>query len=117
MSAFVSRTGEARRLDRARVCDARLDGRGGLTGPAIRELLVGDPWHVEMDVDAVQQRATDPLLIAVDGPRRTGAGAPRVASVAAGTRIHRGDQGEVGREGQRAGGTGQRHSAVLQRLA
>jgi hypothetical protein len=31
---------------------------------AIRELLVGDARHVEMDVDAVQQRPADPLLVA-----------------------------------------------------
>jgi hypothetical protein len=54
--------GEAPRLDLPRAGDALLNGRGGLTRPPIRELLVRDARHVEMDVDAVQQGATDPLL-------------------------------------------------------
>jgi hypothetical protein len=35
---------------------------------AIRELLVGDARHVEMDVDAVQQRPADPLLVTTFTP-------------------------------------------------
>jgi len=60
--------GEARRLDLARTGHPLLDGRRGLTRPAIRELLVGDARHLEMDVDAVQQRSADPLLVATFTP-------------------------------------------------
>ena len=75
------------RLDLARAFDALLDGRGELARTAIRQLLVGDARHVEMDVDAVQQRPTDPLLIAADRSRGAGAGAARVAEVPAGTPV------------------------------
>jgi hypothetical protein len=63
--------GEAPRLDLPRTGDALLDGRGSLTRPPIRKLLVRDARHVEMDVDAVQQWPTDPLLDKVVnwGPR------------------------------------------------
>src|SRR5215207_174120 len=70
-----------------------------------------------MDVDAVQQRPADPLLIATDRSRSAGAGPPRVTKIAAGTRIHGGDEGEVGREGEGAGGPSQRYRMVLQGLA
>ena len=56
------RAGETRGWAGSCAGDALLDGRGGLTRPAIRQLLVGDAGHVEMDVDAIQQRPTDPLL-------------------------------------------------------
>jgi hypothetical protein len=63
--------------------DALLIGPRGLARMAIRELLVGDARHVEMDVDAVQQRPADPLLIATDRSRGTGAGAPGIVKRAA----------------------------------
>src|SRR5215212_9591414 len=69
-----------------------------------------------MDVDAVQQRPTDPLLIPADGPRRAAAGAARITGVPAGTRVHGRNEREVGRETEGAGGAGQRDRAVLQWL-
>ena len=69
MSALVSMVVPAKRSPESlRALDAFLDGRGEFTGPAIRELLVGDPGYVEMDVDAVQQRPADPLLDWVIAP-------------------------------------------------
>ena len=54
--------GEPGRLDLAGACDALLDGRRGLARAAIRQLLMGNARHIEMDVDAVQQRPADSLL-------------------------------------------------------
>ena len=81
--------GEPRRLDLPGAGDALLDGRGEFTRPAIRQLLVGNAGDVEMDVDAVQQRSTDPLLIAADRPRSAGAGTSRIAKVAARTTVQK----------------------------
>ena len=38
------------------------DDRGSFSGTAIGELLMGDAGDLEVDIDAVQQRAADPLL-------------------------------------------------------
>ena len=57
--------GKSLGLARSRAFDALLDGRGELTRTAARQLLVGDAGDVEMDVDAVQQRANDPPLVAL----------------------------------------------------
>jgi hypothetical protein len=56
------RTGEPRRLDGSCAFDALLDGPGELPWTTVRQLLVGDARHVQMDVDAVQQRPTNSLL-------------------------------------------------------
>jgi hypothetical protein len=45
-----------------------LDGRREFTRTSIRQLLMGDTGHIKVDVDAVQQRPADPLLIATLTP-------------------------------------------------
>jgi hypothetical protein len=62
-------------------------------------LLVSD---VDVDVDAVEQRATDAFLVARDDRRGTGAALLRISAVAAWARIHRPNKNEVGRKGDRA---------------
>jgi hypothetical protein len=62
--------GETGRLDLSRAFDALLNSCRRLAWTAIRQLLVRDARHTEMDVDAVQQRPTDPLLDWVITPGR-----------------------------------------------
>ena len=69
-----------------------------------------------MDVDPVDQRAADFRHIALDLRRRAMATAPRIASIAAGARIERGDQHEVGRERGAVERSRDRHGAIFQRL-
>ena len=59
-----------------------------LAHPLIRQLFVLDAGYVHVDVDAIQQRAGDALLVAAD--HRIGAGAlfDRVAVPTAGTGVH-----------------------------
>ena len=66
--------------------------------------------HLDVDVDAVEQRAADPAHVALDLRRRAVAGVPRVAEVAARARVHRRDQHEAGRERGRVQGPGDRHA-------
>jgi hypothetical protein len=68
-------------------------------------------------VEAIEQRAGDSLLVARDnrGRARAVTRSGRGAPVAARTGIHRGDQLEVGREGQRAAGAGDRHDVIFER--
>ena len=53
---------EARGLDCSRALDALPDGGGAFAGTTVRELLMGDARDVEVDIDAVQEWAADPLL-------------------------------------------------------
>jgi len=46
--------------------DAPLDGRRRLTQAGVAEFLVCDARHFDVDVDAVEQRAGDALLVARD---------------------------------------------------
>jgi hypothetical protein len=63
MSALVSSAVPAKRFASiSRALDALLDGQGVFSGVPIRELLVGDARHVEMNVDTLQQRSANPLL-------------------------------------------------------
>src|SRR5262245_56694100 len=48
-------------------------GGGGLAQPLAAELLVVDARHVDVDVDAVEQRSRDALLLARDDVGRAGA--------------------------------------------
>ena len=54
-----------------------------------------DGGHFHLHVDAVEQRAGDSALVALDQIRGTVADAAAVAVVSARTRVHRGDQLEV----------------------
>src|SRR3989344_4776595 len=75
------------------------------------------PRNLDLEVDAVKHRAGYLLLVTDDFVR----GAPtfllRVAVESAGAGIHRGDQREFGRKGQRAPGAGDVDHARFERLA
>jgi hypothetical protein len=51
------------------------EGAGQLEHPVVGELLMRDTRYFEVDVDAVEQGSADPLPVAADRPRGTGAGA------------------------------------------
>ncbi len=70
-----------------------------------------------MDVNPVQQRTRDAFLVLGHDHVRAGAWFDWVAVVAARTRVHRRDQLEVGREGQRALRPADGHKFVFERLA
>src|SRR5260370_12179666 len=72
---------------------------GALTLPLIGQLLIIDAWNLHMNIDAVEQRATDALLIASDGGGRTGTFAHTIRIIATRAGIHRGNQHTVRRVG------------------
>ena len=79
----------------------------------------GDGRHINVQVDAVKQRARQPRLI-VGGAALIAAafaGEIRFARASAAARVHGGDQHETGRVGDAPIGAGDRDFAGLQRLA
>jgi hypothetical protein len=65
------------------------------------QLLVLDPGHLDVDVDPVQERAGNALLVFGDGGRRTGAGPDGIVVIAAGAGVHGRNELKVGRKGER----------------
>jgi len=62
---------------------APADRCAGLANPVAAELLVVHARHLDMDVDAVQQRTRDAFLVLGDGGWGAGAGLLTVAVIAA----------------------------------
>ena len=79
----------------------RSDGRRGLASIQGGELLFRHATHVQMDVNAIEQRAGNALLIALHHAHRAGAFMPLIAVVATRTGIHGADQHKIGRKRQR----------------
>lgn len=75
------------------------------------------PWHLQLQVDAVQQRAGDACAVAGDRVGRAAAAATAVASPATWARVHRRHQLEAGRELGAARGPRDGDHARFQRLA
>ena len=101
MSALVRAVaaGEARRLHaRGRRPPARASRRSTCPAAAAPKLLERHGRHFDVDVDAVQQRAADLGHVPLDLRQRAVALAARVAAIAAGARVQRGDQHEIGRK-------------------
>src|SRR5699024_4038043 len=74
---------------------------GAFPRQTISKLLVIDPGHFQVDIDTIQQRSTDSLLVPIDLVLRTAALAHRIAIESTWTRIHRGHQRNIGRERDR----------------
>ena len=55
-----------------------LDRSGRLTQTLVAQLVILYAWHLDVDVDAVEQRAGDALLVFGDDAWRAGAGFDRV---------------------------------------
>ena len=66
----------------------------------VAEFLEGDAWDFDVDVDAVQQRTGEPLLVAADQHGAACAAVFRVAEIAARAGILRANQHEIRREGE-----------------
>ncbi len=64
---------ETLHLEHARRRDPLADGAGRLALARARQLLVVDARHVHMDIDPVEQRAADALLVACHHVGRAGA--------------------------------------------
>jgi hypothetical protein len=90
--------------------------RADSTRDRTRELLVLHARHVEVDVDAVHERAADALAIARDRPVAAAAGLHGIAVLPARAWIHGSDQHEVGGKRHRSARTGHRDLPVLKRL-
>ena len=71
-------------------------------GAIVAELLEWHTRHFDVDVDAIEQRSGEPLLVTADQCRPTGAFVLRIARIPARTGIHRSDKHEAGREREAA---------------
>src|SRR5881397_368904 len=60
-------------------------GLTGLAAPLVRKRAVLHGRHLEMDVDAVEQRSRDACEVALDAERSADAVVLRIAEIAAGT--------------------------------
>ena len=80
-------------------------------------ILVLDARHMDMNVDAVEQRPRNLPRVAFDLVRRAVAALLLIAKIAARTRIHCHDQNDTRGKRQRRIDTCHSHSAILQRLA
>ena len=69
---FGQRLRQAVALDGAGGLDAGANGAAGFAEAVSEELVVVDARDVNVDVDAVEERAGDALLVACDGSRTTG---------------------------------------------
>src|SRR5690242_368371 len=87
-----------------------------LTGDGGGELGLARRGHLELDVDAVGERPGDAAAIARNALRSAAAAPAAIAAVAAGTRIHGGDQLKARREFDLARRARDRHAAGLDRL-
>ena len=100
----------------ARGLDALADHGRWFGGAGVGKLLVSHAWHVDVDVDAVEQRARQPLLIFGNDAWRTRTLVARVIGITAWAGVHAGHEHEIGRKGQRALGARDRHHMIFERL-
>lgn len=112
-----ARVRETRELAFAGGLDAGADVGGGLGGLLGAELVDRERGRFDVQVDAIQERAADAGAVALDLRGGATALVLRVAQVAAGARVHRGDEHEAARERDLAGAAGDGDVAVLERLA
>jgi len=94
---------------------ADLGGRLAVGGAG--QLVGGEPLHLDVEVDTVEQRPGEPAGVAVQVVQAAAAGEPAVPQMPAGAGVGRGDQGEAGREADRGHGPRDRDLALLERLA
>jgi hypothetical protein len=94
--------GETLALDLAGGFDAGAHGLGGFTQAGIAQFFIFHARDVDVNVNAVEERTGDALLVFGHYAGGAGAGFDRVAVVTAGAGVHGGDQLEGSREGERA---------------
>src|SRR5262249_35235042 len=111
-----SRT-EADLLARARRLDAATDGGRRL---AVTRLSAQprdrDAWHVDVQIDAIEERPRHAGAIPIDHRRRAATGIGSIAEPPAGTGVHRGDELEGGGEDDRPRPPRDGDPALLERL-
>src|SRR5579885_70092 len=108
---------EALQLALARLDDARADFRRTFSARTLPQFAVLHGGHVDVDIDAVEQRPGNFRDVALNHRRGTGALARRIVEEPARARVHRCGQHEAGGKRQRHGGTGDRHRSVFKWLA
>ncbi len=86
---------------------------GGALARGRAELPQLDRRHLDVEVDAVEQRSRDPPAVALDHRRRAAAVVAPVPAVAAGAGVHRRHQREAGREAQAGPGADHGDHALL----
>ena len=109
--------GETLGLLLACLVDLLLHGAAVGTGGLGSEFAEGDGGDFDVEVDAVEQGAADFGHVAFDLGDAAMAVAAGVVAIAAGARVERGDEHEVGWEIGRAEGTADRDVAVFERLS
>ena len=84
--------------------DAFADRGGGFFRPSARDIAVFDGGDFDVEIDAIEERAGDALPVTVHLGRAAAAFAFQIAEISAGTRVHRSDEHELGRECDAPGG-------------
>src|SRR5690554_6335729 len=107
---------ESLTLTRARMLHTPTNHRRALTWRRCFERPIVHGRDLYVQIDPIQQRATDPASIALDLLRVTATGMTSVAKVAAGTRVHRCHQHQTCGIGDSDKRARDRDEAVLQRL-
>jgi hypothetical protein len=110
-------TALARLGDLARGGHASADGRARFAWRGVEQFVRGDGQHLDVQVDAVEQRAAELALVAQHLVGRAAAGLAGRTQVSAGARIHGRDELEARREFGAARRAGDGDGAALQRLA
>ena len=82
-----------------------------------RQLAIGHGLRLNVDIDTIDERTADARHIARHLLRRASAFAARVVPITARTRVHRGDEDEIGGERLRLVGAGNPRDAVFKGLA
>jgi len=106
-------------LNLAGLRDSGLDRLRTFTQSCVSQLHMIHTRHFDVAkrVDAVEQGAADPFLVAGDCAGRAGALFDRIAMPAAGAGVHGGDEHEVGGEGERALRARDSDDLIFERLA
>ena len=95
---------------------ARPDGLGRLPGGTLHQLSRRQCWHLDMQVDPVEQRPAEFALVAVDLIGRAAAGLVGGAQVTTGAGVHGTNQLKACRKLGTPGGARNGDAAGLQRL-
>lgn len=96
--------------------DAVANWGGAFFGARAGDVAIFNGRNFDVEIDAIEQGSGDSLAITLDLERSAAAFAFQIAEVSARTRVHRGDEHELGGEGDAAGGAGDGDFAVLERL-
>src|SRR4051812_39105295 len=87
---------ETRSLFFAGVLDAVANGGGRFFGARAGDVAVFDGGHFDVEIDAIEERAGDALAITMDLGWTATTLAFQIAEVTAWTRVHRGNEHELG---------------------